>query len=144
MMTDFSKGVLARKFAQCAETLNLLKEDRKIGSLEAFRKDAHLYHSVCFRFVTVIEALFGAGQVVLSERGKHATGEESIGALLAREGVISEKTAKRLEHMYGFRNRLVHAYGTLDDAKVAEYLEKHLNDIEEVLAALKGKSGTIS
>ena len=39
--------------------------------------------------------------------------------------------------MYGFRNRLVHAYGSLDDAKVVEYLARHLEDIERLLATME-------
>ena len=136
-MTEFSKDILKHKLTQCAEALNFLREDREIGTVEAFRKDPRLYHSVCFRFVTAIEALFEAGQVVLSSKGKHATSEESIGTLLAREGILPEIMADRFARMYGFRNRLVHAYGTLDDAKVAEYLAESLVDIEEALAAFR-------
>lgn len=136
-MTDFSKDLLRQKLAQCADTLTLLKEDREIGTLEAFRKDPRLYHSVCFRFVTVIEVLFDAGQIVLANKGKHATGEESIPSLLAHEKVISDDLARRFRRMYGFRNRLVHAYGTLDDARVAQYLAERLADVEELLAALR-------
>lgn len=133
-MTEFSQELLGQKLAQCAETLALLKEDRETSSLNAFRKDPNLYHAVCFRFVTVIESLFVAGQIVLASRGKHAIGEDSIPVLLAREGVISDDVAHKFSRMYGFRNRFVHAYGTLDDEKVAAYLAERLGDVEELLA----------
>lgn len=136
-MTEFSKDLLNQKLVQCAQTLALLKQDREVGTLEHFRTDPHLYHAVCFRFVTAIEALFDAGQVVLATRGLHATGEDTISTILAREKVISDDLAKRFSSMYGFRNRLVHAYGTLDDAKVAEYLSKHLIDIERLLVVFQ-------
>lgn len=136
-MTEFSKDVVLKKLAQCAEALDFLKQDRDVGTLEAFRSDPRLYHSVCFRFVTVIEAVFDVGQIVLANKGKHATGEEKIGTLLAREGFISDDVAGTMASMYGFRNRLVHAYGTLDDAKVAEYLQKRLGDIEELLKVFR-------
>ena len=136
-MTEFSRDVLGKKLTQCVEALALLKQDRPIGTLEAFRKDARLYHSVCFRFVTMIEALFDVGQVILSSKGKHATSEESMSTLLAHEGFISDDLAQKFSRMYGFRNRLVHAYGTLDDAKVAEYLANHLSDVEELLTVFQ-------
>ena len=43
--------------------------------------------------------------------------------------------------MYGFRNRLVHAYGTLDDAKVAEFLSNRLDDISSLLEIAKKSLG---
>jgi len=79
---------------------------------------------------------------VLSDRGARAKGQGDIPVLLSRERIISDDMAKRLERMYGFRNRLVHAYGTLDDAKVAEYLAEHLTDIEDVLAVFSGRKST--
>ncbi len=136
-MTEFSQEVLYQKLAQSAETLAFLQEDRKVSTLDVFRQDPQRYHAVCFRFVTIIESLFAAGQVILANKGKYAAGEDSVPALLARQGVITEDLASRFSRMYGFRNRLVHAYGSLDDEKVAEYLTDHLGDVEELLASLR-------
>ena len=140
-MTEFSKDLLQQKLAQCAQALALLTRAREIGSVEYFRKNPDVYHAVCYRFVTSIEALFDIGQILLANRGLHATSERDIGALLAREKVISDDLASRFAAMYGFRNRLVHAYGTLDDAKVAEYLAHHLDDIESLLKIAKRTLG---
>ena len=140
-MTEFSKDLLQQKLAQCAQALALLTQTREIGSVEYFRKNPDVYHAVCYRFVTSIEALFDIGQILLANRGLHATSERDIGALLAREKVISDDLASRFAAMYGFRNRLVHAYGTLDDAKVAEYLAHHLDDIESLLKIAKRALG---
>ncbi len=136
-MTEIAKRLLDQKLAQCSETFQLLKQDQKMATLEGFRKDPNLYHAVCFRFVTVIEALFDAGQIILTDNGLHATGEDSIATLLARINIVSKDLADRFGRMYGFRNRLVHAYGTLDDAKVAEFLQVYLKDVEELLETFK-------
>jgi len=136
-MMEYSEQIVRQKIAQCTEAFNFLKEDQKIATLEAFREDARLYHSVCFRFVTVIEALFEVAQVVLAEKGKFATGEESMGEFLARQRIITATQAEDMRQMYGFRNRLVHAYGTLDDNKVLDYLHDNLGDIEELFKVLK-------
>lgn len=133
-MTTSSRELLNEKIAQCAKALADLQRYQEIGTLEYLRAHSDTYYAVCYRFVGVIEALFDAAQVVLSSRGQRATGESDISTLLAREKIISDDLAKRFSSMYGFRNRLVHAYGTLDDAKVAEYLAKHLGDIEDLLA----------
>ena len=140
-MTEFSKDLLQQKLAQCAQALALLTQTREIGSVEYFRKNPDVYHAVCYRFVTGIEALFDIGQILLASRGLHATSERDIGALLAREKVISDDLADRFSAMYGFRNRLVHAYGTLDDAKVAEFLSNRLDDISSLLEIAKKSLG---
>ena len=140
-MTEFSKDLLQQKLAQCAQALALLTQTREIGSVEYFRKNPDVYHAVCYRFVTGIEALFDIGQILLASRGLHATSERDIGALLAREKVISDDLADRFSAMYGFRNRLVHAYGTLDDAKVAEFLSNRLDDISSLLDIAKKSLG---
>ena len=140
-MTEFSKDLLQQKLAQCAQALALLTQTREIGSVEYFRKNPDVYHAVCYRFVTGIEALFDIGQILLASRGLHATSERDIGALLAREKVISDDLADRFSAMYGFRNRLVHAYGTLDDAKVAEFLSNRLVDISSLLDIAKKSLG---
>jgi len=131
-MTEFSRDLLREKLVQISQSLADLKRNREIGSLEYFRANPDIYHAVCYRFITVIESLFDAGQIILSSQGLHATGEDSISTLLAREEMISEELAKRFSSMYGFRNRLVHAYGTLDDTKVTAYLADRLSDIEEL------------
>lgn len=38
--------------------------------------------------------------------------------------------------MIGFRNRLIHAYPNMDDAKVAMYLQENLRDFDTFLSAV--------
>lgn len=141
-MTNFSKDVLNEKLAQCAQALADLKRYQAVGTLEYFRAHPDIYYAACFRFVGVIEALFDAGQVVIASRGQRAMSEGDISTILAREGVITADLSEKFSRMYGFRNRLVHAYGTLDDARVTEYLADHLGDIEELLAVLSAVAVT--
>lgn len=136
-MTEFAKGQLTEKIALCAEALEDLQKYRATGSLEYFRAHPDTYYAVCFRFISVIESLFDIGQYMLSDLGARAETQREIPALLARKGVIAEDLAQRFTTMYGFRNRLVHAYGTLDDEKVAEFLEKNLDDIVQILSIAK-------
>jgi len=140
-MTEFAKEQLAEKIAQCAEALADLRNYRKVGSLEYVRAHPDTYYAICFRFIGAIESLFDIGQYLLTAKGARAESQRDIPALLAKEGVIDELLSKRFITMYGFRNRLVHAYGTLDDAKVAEYLAHHLDDIESLLKIAKRTLG---
>ncbi|GEM_PF-754584 len=138
-MTELVREQTAEKVTQCREALADLKKYQSVGTLEYLRTNTDTYFAVCYRFIAAIESLFDIGQYVLTGKGIRAESQREIPALLAKEQIISDDLARRFTHMYGFRNRLVHAYGTLDDAKVAEYLEKHLADIENVLAHLDSK-----
>jgi uncharacterized protein YutE (UPF0331/DUF86 family) len=132
-MTQFAKEQMAEKIAQCAEALIDLKRYRETGTVEYFRTHPDTFLATCYRFIGAIESLFDVGQYVLNSRNIRAESQREIPTLLAKENIISDDLVSRFVNMYGFRNRLVHAYGTLDDARVAEYLANHLKDIEELL-----------
>jgi len=134
-MTDLTKELLAEKITRCTEALADLKRYQTIGTLEYLRANPDTYYAVCYRFIAVIESLFDIGQYILADRGQRADSQREIPALLAREKIVTEELAAKGALMYGFRNRLVHAYDTLDDAKVAEYLTDHLVDVEDILKA---------
>ncbi len=142
-MNELSQKLVKEKIGQCSKALLDLKRYQKAGEagmIEYLRANPDIYYAVCYRFVSAVESLYDLGQVALSSKGKYATGEDSIATLLGREGVISAELAERFSSMYGFRNRLVHAYGTLSDEKVAEYLATRLGDIEELLTVFKTSS----
>jgi len=141
-MIEYAREQMEEKIAQCSDALADLKRYREEGTIHYLRSHPNTYYAVCYRFIGAIESLFDIAQYVLSGRGARARGQGDIPDLLEREQIISNDLAERFKQMYGFRNRLVHAYGTLDDAKVAEYLAKHLNDIEDVLAALSKNRAT--
>ncbi len=136
-MTEFSRELLSEKLAQCSEALVDLKRYQAIGTLEYLRAHPDVFYAVCYRFISTIEALFDAGQIVLANVGSRAASESEISTLLEREKIIPYELATRFANMYGFRNRLVHAYGTLDDAKVATYLAEHLVDIDRLLVTFQ-------
>ena len=132
-MTDIARELMVEKITQCAEAHADLKKYQSDGTLEYLRSHPETYYAVCYRFIAAIESLFDIGQFVLSDRDLRAGSQREIPALLVREKITSDDLAGRFVNMYGFRNRLVHAYGTLDDVKVATYLAERLGDIEEVL-----------
>ena len=141
-MINYARDQIEEKITQCGDALTDLKRHQKEGTVDYLRAHPDTYFAVCYRFIGAIESLFDIAQYVLSDRGARAKGQGDIPVLLSRERIISDDMAKRLERMYGFRNRLVHAYGTLDDAKVAEYLAEHLPAIEDVLAVFSGRKST--
>lgn len=67
--------------------------------------------------------------------------EEEVFEKLEKRKIISKKVKNILNDMKGFRNILVHKYGTLDDEIVFEILNERLEDFErfkkEILGFLK-------
>jgi len=56
---------------------------------------------------------------------------------LAEHGIISKLQASRLGDMVGFRNLIVHKYGTVDDSLAYSYLTAELEDFYEFLDAIE-------
>ena len=57
--------------------------------------------------------------------------------LIRDAGLMGDDAAAKLHLLRGLRNRLVHAYGELDDEKVYENLTSHMEDFEAVIRALR-------
>ena len=57
--------------------------------------------------------------------------EDDIFKKLESKKIISNKMAETLKEMKGFRNILVHKYGTLKDELVFEMLSERLEDLEK-------------
>ncbi|MDO8562188.1 MAG: DUF86 domain-containing protein [bacterium] len=140
-MTDLEKELIAEKLAQCVEAFADLKRYQAIGTIDYLRAHPDTYFAVCYRFIAAIESLFDIGQYLLATHALRAESQRDIPVLLVRAGIINQDLAERFQNMYGFRNRLVHAYGTLDDAKVADYLSRHLSDIGILLEKAKHALG---
>lgn len=136
-MTELARELRLEKVAQCVGALGDLKSYQQVGTLDYLRAHPDTYYAICYRFIAAIEALFDVGQFVLAERGLRADSHREIPPLLARQKLLTDDVANKFVRMYGFRNRLVHAYGSLDDAKVVEYLHDHLVDIEQILTTIK-------
>ncbi len=57
--------------------------------------------------------------------------EDDIFIKLEKEKVVSREVAGKLKSMKGFRNILVHRYGTVDDQLTYKYLTNQLGDFKE-------------
>jgi uncharacterized protein YutE (UPF0331/DUF86 family) len=136
-MSPLTQDLIAEKIAQCSEALADLQKYREIATIDYVRSDPDTYYAICYRFISAIESLFDIGQYMLAAQGMRADSQREVPTLLARNNLMDTPLSERFTHMYGFRNRLVHAYGTLDDAKVVEYLQEHLDDIRHVLSTAK-------
>ncbi|MDN5917700.1 MAG: DUF86 domain-containing protein [Pseudonocardia sp.] len=58
--------------------------------------------------------------------------------VLSEHGVVDDGLAGRLRGLAGLRNRLVHVYDAIDDARVHAAMSTGLPDLEAFAAAIAG------
>lgn len=69
---------------------------------------------------------------IIAEKGfGQPTMYKDLGYILAKERIVSEDMAKKLEQVAKFRNRLVHEYATLDASTVYEIVTVRIDDLIE-------------
>lgn len=108
-------GVLRRLAAVPRETF--LGDDDKIGNAK--------YH-----LLIAIECCIDvANHVIASENYRFPRDNADSFTVLTEHGVVPPSRREPLRAMARFRNRLVHLYWDVDDAKVHEYLRDGLEDL---------------
>lgn len=86
--------------------------------------------AVKYRFVTAIEGCVSIAHHVTASEGWTAPDTNAAAMRgLADHGVIDGKLAEAVTPASGFRNLLVHQYGTVDDGAVVGFLDR-LDDLE--------------
>lgn len=76
-------------------------------------------------------ALDIANHIIAEEGLGQPTMYKELGYILAKEGVITEEMAKKMEDIAKFRNRLVHEYAHLDSSILYEIIHLHIDDLVE-------------
>ena len=85
-----------------------------------------------------LEALFDLGRHILAKGfGVGASEYKEIARQLYAHGVVGAEEAHLMERMAGYRNRLVHFYHDVTEEELYEICAQHLDDVEQVAAALR-------
>lgn len=104
---------------------------------EHFLADRKEQWATAYALQITVQALLDAGAHILSGRFKESPREYAeIVPQLARHAVIDAALGDRLLHIAGFRNILVHEYGTVDYALVHEKLGQ-LDELAALAAAIE-------
>ncbi len=77
-----------------------------------------------------------ANHVIASEGWRAPRDFGDSFTVLSEHGVIDDALAGRLRGLAGLRNRLVHVYDEIDDARVHESLAAGLSDLDMFATAL--------
>ena len=113
-----------------------------LEGMAAAPKEAFLAHpdrigNAKYHFVIAIECCIDiANHIIASENFRFPKDNADSFAVLIEEGVLPETLRESLRGMARFRNRLVHIYWEVDDARVYEYLQTVLGDFHSFARAV--------
>lgn len=117
------EGRVARLLRGVDERITRLADQRTVAATR--RGDPLSLDGIKYLFVTAIEGCIDAAHhVAASERWGAADTNAAVFPLLARHGVLTEETGRRLAMAVGFRNVLVHQYAEVDDDRVVAALDE--------------------
>ena len=117
------------KFTLLDEYLELLGKIAKTP-IDKFLKDKILIGSAKYYLQVSIECCLDvANHIIAAERFRVPQDYADSFKVIQEQDLVPEDLGKRLQQMAKFRNRLVHLYGTIDDANVHKYINKDINDL---------------
>lgn len=126
---------LARILTRMRQDLATLRRYADIDRAALVSDDVRMGH-VKYCFVTLLEGSIDAAQHVCASEGFGPPDTNADAMLvLARNDVLPEPLAETMAEGVRFRNVLVHLYAEVDDARVADHLDR-LDDVERFVGAL--------
>ena len=132
---------VTRKFLQLDEYLGLLRSISKIP-LESFLKDKIIIGGAKYYLQVSIECCLDvANHVIATEHFRAPRDYADSFKVLEEEGVIPSELGNRLGMAAKFRNRPVHLYGNVDDARVHQFMKGDLLDLFNYKSAVLRKYG---
>ena len=132
-MTD--PALVAKKLAfieTCVRELRTLARPERIA--DDVREQRFVEHTLQ---LAIQAALDVASHIVSDERLGEPDTNRDVFRLLERSGIVPADLGMRLERMAGFRNVVVHLYRDVDLGIVRDVVENHLDDLLELVAAIR-------
>ena len=120
-----------QKFSLLDEYLGLLKKIAKTP-MDNFLKDKIIIGSAKYYLQVSIECCLDvANHIIAAERFRVPQDYADSFKVIQEQNLVPEDLGNRLRQMAKFRNRLVHLYGTIDDANVYTYINEDIKDLVE-------------
>jgi uncharacterized protein YutE (UPF0331/DUF86 family) len=130
------RAIVQRKLATIQGAILELERVRDL-TLEAYRADLWRKKAIERFLQEAIEAAVDCGAHLLVRLGRPAPPDlySTFGALAAA-GILDDALARRLAPAAGLRNRLVHEYDDLDDARIHAAIGVAVDDLTAFVAAI--------
>jgi len=129
-MSSIDKELIVSKFQIVDEKIKILKEISRTSAREAVSDP--IKRAAAERLLQVaIEAVIDIGCHIISAlKLKTPSTYAEIAEILASKRIISDDLQQKIASMIRFRNLLVHGYTKVDPERLADLLERRLNDFE--------------
>ena len=122
-MTQQQKETIQDKLFRLKANTDFIEDILKLSNKELLREDDRSKYLAIEHMLQIsIQIILDVGSHILAQNfyENPATYNDVI-LSLGKHDVITEKFAKEHEEMAKFRNKIVHDYGNIDQAKVLEY-----------------------
>jgi uncharacterized protein YutE (UPF0331/DUF86 family) len=143
-VSPLDAAVIRRKLGHIMAALEALRPLRRL-TIEEYR--ARLYERKAAERLLqeAIEAALDVNAHVLAETGAGVPDDYYSGFIaMGGRGILSPELAQRLAPSAGLRNRLVHEYDTLDDARVLTAMAALLDQYPHYIRAIEAHLGQAS
>jgi len=129
-MSSIDKELIVSKFQIVDEKIKILKEISRTSAREAVSDP--IKRAAAERLLQVaIEAVIDIGCHIISAlKLKTPSTYAEIAEILASKRIISDDLQQKIASMIRFRNLLVHGYTKVDPERLADLLERRLNDFD--------------
>ncbi len=129
--------IIRIKLREIHEGVSLVKEHLPRTAQE-FRNLGLIKDGIYKRIEFAIEDVFDICAILNTDLSLGVPGEdEDILAHLARHGILTNEILEKIRGMRGFRNIVVHRYGTIDDALAFRLLVDHIDDFFLFIAEIE-------
>ncbi len=133
------KPKLDQMLASLRRYLKTLKELGAVPSA-TFLDNPDKIGNAKYHLVIAIECCVDiANHVIASENYRFPKDNADSFTVLVENGVLEAADQKALREMARFRNRLVHLYWEVDDARVHQYLQESLGDLDRFARAVASR-----
>lgn len=123
--------IISRHLRDLDECLEALDRERPV-SADDLAADRKLRDLTLYELQRAIQNVLDLGSHLLADRGRAVAEYGQIIPSLAKEGVINNDLAGRLDGLGGFRNVLVHGYVELDLEIISRVVNERLDDLREL------------
>jgi uncharacterized protein YutE (UPF0331/DUF86 family) len=137
-MPLFNQEKMVKLVSELRKSVTRLQKLKKLGQ-KKFLSDPDKIGSAKYHFIVAIESSIDMCNHIISRNGFRVPEDYAdTFKVLEEEGAFDAGYTEELVKMAKFRNRLVHPYWQVDDARIYKIFDKNLGDFNKFLKLIAG------
>ncbi len=137
-MPLYDRDKMAKLISEFRKSVSRLQKLKETGR-QKFLDDPDKIGSAKYHFIVAIESSIDMCNHIISRNGYRVP--EDYGdtyKVMGEKGAFDDEFSEQLVKMAKFRNRLVHLYWEVDDARIYKILEENLEDFIKFIKLIAG------